>query len=272
MEKNPLGEKTEYPQHYDPSILYPIPRWPARSLLDIDKKIRMYGIDHWRAYEVSWLDETGKPVVRLGEFFFNAESENLVESKSLKLYLNSFNAEKFDKQVHIEEKIIADLSALTVSEVKVILHPLNAILNPDFSDRAGRSIDKNQISAEIGDPDESLLRVTEDMAFDEELYSDLFRSNCPVTGQPDWASFHIEYTGPKIDEASLLSYLCSFRNHQGYHEECGERIFRDISLVCRPTNLTLSLNFLRRGGIDINVYRSTEVMTSDRVHSRLARQ
>jgi len=272
MKKNLLGEKTEYSQKYDPSVLYPIHRWPARSLLDIDKKIKMHGIDHWHAYEISWLDEGGKPAVCIGEFFFNAESENLVESKSLKLYLNSFNSERFANKSKVEERIVADLSALSVSEVKVVLHLLNGITSLDFSSRAGRTIDKNQISIEAADPDESLLQVTEDLVFDEELYSDLFRSNCPVTGQPDWASFHIEYTGPKIDEASLLSYLCSFRAHQGYHEECAERIFRDISLACKPTEMTLSLNFLRRGGIDINVYRSTELMSSDMVRSRLVRQ
>ena len=114
--------------------------------------------------------------------------------------------------------------------------------------------------------------MSSDLVDDEQLYSDLFRSNCPVTGQPDWASFEIRYTGPKIDESSLLAYLCSFRQHQGYHEECAERIFRDITQACKPQELRIAMNFLRRGGLDINVYRSTVPVTSDSVNSRLVRQ
>ncbi len=272
MEKNPLGEQTEYPQKYNPDILYPIPRWPARSLLDIDKKIKMYGIDHWHAYEISWLNKDGKPEVRMAEFFFNADSENIVESKSLKLYLNSFNAEQFANEKEVEQNIVTDLSKVSQSEVKVVLQNLNVASLDETSTRIGVSIDKESVGTIEKEPNEQLLSVTEDVAFDEELHSDLFRSNCPVTGQPDWASIHIEYTGPQIDRSNLLTYLCSFRSHQGYHEECAERIFRDISLQCKPTELKLSLNFLRRGGIDINVYRSTEVMTSDMVIPRLARQ
>jgi 7-cyano-7-deazaguanine reductase len=272
MAENPLGESSNYPRQYSPDILYPIPRWPARSLLDIDKKIKMYGIDHWHAYEIYWLDSAGKPNIRIGEFFFNAESENLVESKSLKLYLNSINNEKFAKEADVQQRITEDLSKISQSEVKVVLLPAENSESSDLSARVGRSIDKESISVIDGEPDESFLKIGDDLVFDEELYSDLFRSNCPVTGQPDWASFQIEYTGPKIDRGSLLQYLCSYRNHQGYHEECCERVFRDISLKCRPTDLTISLNFLRRGGLDINVYRSSQVMTSDLVKPRLGRQ
>ena len=138
--------------------------------------------------------------------------------------------------------------------------------------RPGSSIDKESISIKGDGPDESLLKTSSDLVFDEELYSDLFRSNCPVTSQPDWASFQVKYSGPKIDPASLLDYLCSYRNHQGYHEECCERIFHDISLICRPKDLNLSLNFLRRGGLDINVYRSSQTITSDIVLPRMKRQ
>ena len=272
MAKNPLGESSNYPQQYSPEILYPIPRWPARSLLDIDKKIKMYGIDHWHAYELSWLDSKGKPNVRLGEFFFNADSENIVESKSLKLYLNSLNGEKIASESEVQERITKELSQLSHSEVKVVLHSVASMENTSQGARVGRSIDKELITDSSSDPDESLLKTGKELVFDGELYSDLFRSNCPVTGQPDWASFYIEYTGPKIDPGSLLEYLCSYRNHQGYHEECCERIFRDISLQCRPTELLIALNFLRRGGLDINVYRSSQVLTSATVFPRSVRQ
>lgn len=271
MSNNPLGEKSTSPPRYDASVLYPIPRWPARSLLDIDKKILMYGIDHWHAYELSWLDTNEIPQVAIAEFFFNSNSENIIESKSLKLYLNSFNAECFAKSEQLAEIITTDLSATSRSEVKVVIQSLDAVDNTREG-RAGRSLDKLKGATYGKAPDESLLNTLTSQVDDEQLYSDLFRSNCPVTGQPDWASFDIRYSGNKIDEASLLAYLCSYRQHQGYHEECAERIFRDIMLQCEPEELRIGLNFLRRGGVDINVYRSTEPVTSDSVNPRLARQ
>lgn len=271
MTRNPLGERTPSPSRYDPSVLYSIPRWPARSLLDIDKKIRMYGIDHWHAYELSWLDGRGVPRVGVAEFFFNSNSENIIESKSLKLYLNSFNSKQFTKSEDLVSTIIRDLSAKSNSEVKVVLLKLDELKNLPV-ERAGRSIDECTISGLGAGPDESLLQTVTGKVHDEQLYSDLFRSNCPVTGQPDWASLEIRYTGPRIDQSSLLSYLCSYRQHMGYHEECAERIFRDIILQCQPEELSIGLNFLRRGGLDINVYRSTEPVTSDSVNPRMARQ
>ncbi len=272
MSDNPLGEKTEPPPKYDPGILYSIPRWPARSLLDIDKKILMYGLDHWHAYELSWLDDRGKPQIAIGEFFFNSASENIIESKSLKLYLNSYDKEQFTDSNGVRERIVSDLSAISCSEVKVELYSLRDVADSISAARIGKSIDAESIESVASEPDESLLAVEEDVVFDEELHSDLFRSNCPVTGQPDWASFDVQYTGSRINPASLLSYLCSYHDHQGYHEECAERIYRDIMLRCKPTELRISLNFLRRGGIDINVYRSTQPVTSDSVNPRLIRQ
>lgn len=272
MSVNPLGEKIPSPSKYDPGILYPIPRWPARSLLDIDKKLLMYGIDHWHAYELSWLDEKGKPQVAVGEFFFNADSENIVESKSLKLYLNSFNQEKFPDKEKLAAIISNDLSAVSKSEVKVQLLNLGQGEGGDIAVRQGKPLDRQDIEISRYEPDAGLLQMEADPAFDERLYSDLFKSNCPVTGQPDWASVELEYTGTRINEASLLSYLCSYRGHQGYHEECAERIFRDLMTVCQPTELTLSMNYLRRGGLDINVYRSSNPFPSEKVKSRLLRQ
>ena len=272
MSDNPLGEKTKYPLKYDPGLLYPIPRSPARSLLKIENNMVMHGIDHWRAYEISWLDQTGKPQVAVGEFFFNSESENIIESKSLKLYLNSLNDKSHKDVSEVIEKITKDLSRTSCSNVKVVLaHPFE-IKDPISNNRSESSIDSELIECRSSYPDETVLQTETDIIFDAELYSDLFRSNCPVTGQPDWASFHIKYTGPKIKPDSLLTYLCSYRQHDGYHEECTERIYRDIMLQCGPTELKLSLNFLRRGGIDINVYRSTKPITGDSMGIRTVRQ
>ena len=186
--------------------------------------------------------------------------------------MNSLNNEIFLSVSDVQQRIRDDLSKISHSEVKVLISSAGEPESGKFVKRSGSSIDKESISIKADGPDESLLKTCRDLVFDEELYSDLFRSNCPVTGQPDWASFQVKYSGRKIDPASLLDYLCSYRNHQGYHEECCERIFHDISLTCRPKDLNLSLNFLRRGGLDINIYRSSQTVTSDIVLPRMKRQ
>ena len=272
MTDNPLGSQVEHPKKYQADVLYAIPRWASRSLLDIDKKIRMFGLDHWQAYELSWLNNSGKPQVGIGEFYFNSESENIVESKSLKLYLNSLNQERYQTQEAVRSLIEQDLSKISCSEVKVVIHQLDEIEAEVFAARAGRCIDHIDDEFVAQQPDAGLLNIADADVDDELLYSDLFRSNCPVTAQPDWASIEIRYTGKKIVESSLLKYLISFREHQGYHEECAERIFRDIILQCQPSELRVGMNFLRRGGLDINVYRSTAPVTSDSVNARLIRQ
>jgi 7-cyano-7-deazaguanine reductase len=272
MTNNPLGDLTSYPAKYAPDVLYPIPRWPSRSLLEIDKNIQMYGLDHWQAYEMSWLNTKGKPQFAIGEFFFNAESENIVESKSLKLYLNSHNNESYESLDMLTRIVAADLSGVSRSEVKVRITPLNRCENNLKVDLPGRSIDEEDVVIELTEPDSSLLYKGAELVFDEELYSHCFKSNCPVTGQPDWATFYVQYTGLQIDKASLLRYLCSYRNHQGYHEECAERIYRDIMLRCQPSELFVAMNYLRRGGIDINVYRANRLLGSDCFNPRLIRQ
>ena len=272
MTDNPLGSQTEHPKQYQPEVLYAIPRWANRSLLDIDKKIRMFGLDHWQAYELSWLSSLGKPQVAIGEFYFNSESENIVESKSLKLYLNSLNQERYESTESVRFLVEQDLSSISRSEVKVVIYPLDEIKVNVSGERAGKCIDHVVVELNAQQPDSQLLNIIDLDADDEVLYSDLFRSNCPVTGQPDWASVEIRYTGKKISESSLLEYLISFREHLGYHEECAERIFRDIMLKCEPSELRVGMNFLRRGGLDINVYRSTALVTPDSVNSRLIRQ
>ncbi len=272
MTDNPLGEKTPNPGNYDPSILYPIPRLAGRSLLNIDKSTSMYGIDHWRAYELSWLDANGKPQVAIGEFYFNSDSDYMIESKSLKLYLNSLNQERYADAEEVRSLIENDLSNTCQSPTEVVLCSLDKTSNNWSQSRAGCCLDGNEINADAGPANPDGLELAGIPVIDEQLYSDLFKSNCPVTGQPDWASIEIRYTGEKIVESSLLSYLCSYRNHQGYHEECAERIFRDIMQKCQPDELRVAMNFLRRGGLDINVYRSTLPLTSNSVNSRTIRQ
>ncbi len=272
MSENPLGKKTRYPKKYDSGLLYPIPRRTTRSLLDLEKNLIMCGIDHWHAYEISWLDSSGKPEVAIGEFFFDANSKNIIESKSLKLYLNSLNEELYKDTNELVEQIAKDLSQVSCSEVKVVLVSPSEVKGPVFSKRRGSSIDSELIECFASYPDETVLQTENDIIIDAELHSDLFRSKCPVTGQPDWASFDIKYTGPKIKPDSLLSYLCSFRDHEGYHEECAERIYRDITLQCRATELEIGLKFLRRGGIDINIYRSTNPIAEELVGIRTSRQ
>ncbi len=272
MTDNPLGETIPSPSKYDPGILYPIPRWPARSLLDIDKKIPMHGFDHWHAYELSWLNRKGKPIVAVAEFFFDADSENIVESKSLKLYLNSLSQEKFASSTELTDVISNDLSAVSKSEVKVSVHGVEQSVLSASAASSAKSLDSLDIEIDVYEPDASFLSVGADLVFDEELRSDLFRSNCPVTAAPDWASVEICYTGTRIEETGLLSYLCSFRQHQGYHEECAERIYRDIMMQCAPEELRVVMNFLRRGGLDINVYRSSVPLGSEKVNPRTLRQ
>jgi 7-cyano-7-deazaguanine reductase len=272
MSENPLGGDISNPAKYAPEVLYPIPRRTDRSLLNFDKNLLMYGLDHWHAYELSWLDFNGKPQVAIGEFYFDSDSENIVESKSLKLYLNSLNHEKFENQEILQKIISNDLSAVSCSEVKVTLLTFSRREEVSSFLREGIPLDALDIKLQTYHPEPELLQITDESVFDEMLYSDLFRSNCPVTSQPDWASFSMQYTGNKIVEGSLLAYLCSYREHQGYHEECAERIYRDVMQYCQPTKLKIALNFLRRGGLDINVYRSSLPLTSDSVNARLIRQ
>ncbi len=232
----------------------------------------MHGFDHWHAYELSWLNSNGKPIVAVAELFFNADSENIVESKSLKLYLNSLGQEKFNSSAALSDVITNDLSALTKSQVRVDIHGVEQAGSSSPLPARGKSLDNLDVNISTYEPDEGLLVVGDELVFDEEVCSNLFRSNCPVTGAPDWASIEICYTGSRIDESGLLAYLCSFRQHQGYHEECAERIYRDLMVQCAPQELRVAMNYLRRGGIDINVYRSSMPLNSEQANPRTPRQ
>ncbi|MXX05594.1 MAG: NADPH-dependent 7-cyano-7-deazaguanine reductase QueF [Gammaproteobacteria bacterium] len=266
MTENPLGRSVAPPENYAPELLYPIPRKRVAG----DKGHIVHGLDHWRAYELSWLDGNGKPDVFFGEFIFPADSPSMVESKSLKLYLAGLNQERFDNTDQAAERIRKDLANCCGADPEVRIwgltnYPDDCRLG-DFS-----LIDHHPVSVADG-PDADLLATGADSVGDRKIRTELFRSICPVTGQPDWASVAIAYDGREIPEAALLSYLCSFRSHAAWHERCAEQAFRDIMRVCEPEQLSLSMHFLRRGGLEINVYRSTAPVTPEQLMGRDARQ
>jgi 7-cyano-7-deazaguanine reductase len=266
MPKNPLGRKSPLPGAYSPDLLFVIPRGISRAKLNNYSREQINGFDLWRAYEVSWLNPSGKPEIRV------ATSLNIIESKSMKLYLNSLNNETFECETELLEILENDLSKASGKKVGVAIKPLTSIdLLPEIFDESSSldEVDDFQLS---GNPSSQILKVIDLEVVNERLYSQLFRSLCPVTGQPDWATFQIQYSGLKIDNKSLLEYLCSFRNHASYHEDCGEKIFYEISERCEPADLTISLNFLRRGGVDINVHRSTKKTILKANQSRLISQ
>jgi 7-cyano-7-deazaguanine reductase len=249
----PLGREVAYPRHYDPTLLFPIARRLGRDALGIDAgALPFVGDDRWHAYELSWLDARGKPVVAAATFTVPADSPQLIESKSLKLYLNSLNGECFADADAVAARIVADLSAAAGAQVRF------AFGLPPFIDDDSASIDN--IDLDIDDyaaPNPALLSANEGDIVEETLRSDLLKSNCPVTGQPDWASLRVAYRGPRIDRAGLLRYLVSFREHAEFHEQCVERIFVDVFARCRPQVLSVEARYTRRGGLDINPWRAT---------------
>lgn len=268
LEHAPLGADTEYVNQYDAALLYPIARdlnWKAQGV--IRSELPFQGSDIWNAYEVSWLNDKGKPIVRLAEFRFSAASHNIVESKSFKLYLNSFNLTRFDSESEVQARMVTDLSAASEGAVEVILSQLD-ITTPILKFE-GECLDELDIEVTDYSPAPQRLSATGEVV-EEALYSHLLKSNCPVTGQPDWASISIEYRGASIDRQGLLQYLISYREHGDFHEQCVESIFMDIWNRCCPAELTIYARYLRRGGLDINPYRSSKV---DRpVNLRLSRQ
>ena len=250
----PLGARSAYPQHYDASLLFPIERAAARRELGLDPAALPFGgVDIWNAYELSWLDARGKPRVATATFTVPADSPNLVESKSLKLYLNAFNASRFDNDDAVRDAIARDLSNAAGAPVAV------AFGLPPLRERdAAIDLDAQDVAIDAyGPPDASLLAADAGDDAEETLSSALLKSNCPVTGQPDWASVRISYRGPRIDRAALLRYLVSFRDHAEFHEQCVERIFVDVLARCRPRALSVEARYTRRGGLDINPWRAT---------------
>ncbi len=252
---SPLGKKTEYKDTYAPELLFPIPRAMGREELSLSGDLPFTGCDSWTAYELSWLSPSGKPCAAMAEILFPCDSPNLIESKSVKLYFNSFNQTTFTDQELVRETIINDLS--NAAEAPVTL----SFLTPDelhCTEFLGTCLDSLDITVNTYHVDSSFLK-TNDIIRKEILYSHIFRSNCLKTGQPDWGSVHISYRGKQLCHEGLLRYLLSFRLHQGFHEQCVERIFVDIMRCCAPKKLTVSARYLRRGGLDINPTRSTNI-------------
>lgn len=250
----PLGRTVDYPRQYDAGLLFPIARSEGRGALELgDGPLPFVGHDRWHAYELSWLDARGKPSTATATLVVPADSPNLVESKSLKLYLNSFNATRFASGDAVRERIAADLSMAAGAAVAVLpgLPPI------DDHDEAV-SIDGLDVDVDhYGPPRAAYLGADATDVVEEVLSSGLLKSNCPVTGQPDWADLQLAYRGPRIDRAGLLRYLVSFRDHCEFHEQCVERIFVDLVAQCAPERLSVQARYTRRGGLDINPWRAT---------------
>ncbi|MDQ3228599.1 MAG: NADPH-dependent 7-cyano-7-deazaguanine reductase QueF [Pseudomonadota bacterium] len=248
-----LGQDTAYPQTYDPSLLFPIARSAGRDAIGINTPLPFIGHDRWHAYELSWLDPRGKPQVATATIVVPCDSPSLIESKSLKLYLNSLNAHRFDDHDIAMQAIASDLSRTAGARVDVQsgLPVFVQAVEP------GACIDDLDIAIDDYGPPDARHLLAHDDVIDERLSSQLLKSNCPVTAQPDWASLHLHYRGPRIDRAGLLRYLLSFRNHAEFHEQCVERIFIDVLRQCRPQMLSVQARYTRRGGLDINPWRAT---------------
>ncbi|MEE7547084.1 NADPH-dependent 7-cyano-7-deazaguanine reductase QueF [Xanthomonas sp. Kuri4-1] len=247
-----LGREVAYPSGYDPSLLFPIPRSAGRDEIGLGTPLPFVGHDRWHAYELGWLDAHGKPCVATATLKVPCDSPSLIESKSLKLYLNSLNAARFNSAAALRECIATDLSARAGADVGVEfgLPPVDAV-------GEGTSIDSLDVSIDdYGPPNAGYLSATGPQV-EETLVSALLKSNCPVTGQPDWASVTLRYAGAAIDREGLLRYLVSFRDHAEFHEQCVERIFHDVATRCRPQWLAVEARYTRRGGLDINPLRTS---------------
>lgn len=252
-EHSPLGRATDYPDRYDPELLFAIERAGQRDALGMHGALPFGGADLWTAYEISWLDMAGKPQAAIGALRIPAVSPATVESKSLKLYLGSFAQEPVQSRERLAQTIAEDLGRICGARVDVLLEPPSAARG--VAQLPGASLDVEDALADAAAPAPEYLRA-EGSPIEEALHSALFRSNCPVTGQPDYGDVMVRYRGPRIDRAALLRYLLSYRRHAAFHESCVERMFVDIAAHCRPASLTVYARFTRRGGIDINPFRS----------------
>lgn len=255
-EEMPLGRETNYPDHYSPELLFGIKRSQPRAALNLGPVLPFHGTDIWNAWELTWLDTEGMPRCAIAEIRVPADSPGLIESKSLKLYLNSYSMTSFASAEDVAESLESDLSALTGSDVSVQLRPPSAAGDAKFDCLPGRCLDDARISCSATAVDPELLRADPNHLVSEDLHSHLLRSLCPVTAQPDSGSILVSYEGPRIDHAALLRYIVSYRQHADFHETCVERIFVDILERCRPGKLGVYARYQRRGGIDINPFRS----------------
>jgi len=255
--ESPLGRQVTGSNRYDPGLLFPIERSEGRARLGLGEgSLPFSGTDVWHAYELSWLEADGRPRVAVGRIEVPADSPRMVESKSLKLYLNAFNGSSFDDVDTVRDTIARDLGEVTGGTVSVTLAGLD---DPAFNGVAapGVCIDEAPLAGPLTAPDRELLRVDPGEPVEETLHSHLLRSLCPVTAQPDWATVVISYRGPRLDRGALLAYLVAFREHQDFHEQCVERIFLDLAAVLSPETLAVQALYTRRGGLDISPWRSS---------------
>ncbi len=304
----PLGKEVSYPKGYDASLLFPMPRLDARLTLDLTSlpnsaiampgDLPFKGFDLWNAFELSWLNAKGVPKVALLRIKVPCTSPNIVESKSLKLYLNSFNQTRFETVHHVFDLLRKDLARAIGAELELELVGPDQFANETIIEFMGVDLDKLDIEIDCYQPDAALLKLKPNAprtvaaqgkaspsesidhsgpsnakyaSISETVFSRLLKSNCPVTDQPDWACIQIGYTGPAIDHASLLKYIVSYRLHNGFHEHCVEKIFTDILKQCSPTSLSVYARYTRRGGLDINPWRATFDVTPPSL-GRSARQ
>ena len=258
-EQSPLGKPSAYKTEYDPTLLFPIPRQPKRTEIGLaqGRALPFFGVDIWNAYELSWLNMKGKPQVALASFIIPADTPNIVESKSFKLYLNSFNQSKIASPEALQQLLHHDLSEATGGTVQVRLVTEADLGTQKMAELDGVQLDRLDIETDIYEPAPHLLHAAQDESpVEETLVSHLLKSNCLVTGQPDWGSVQIRYVGAPINQEGLLKYLISFRNHNEFHEQCVERIFTDVMRQCKPVKLAVYARYVRRGGLDINPFRT----------------
>jgi 7-cyano-7-deazaguanine reductase len=290
-EQSQLGKSSAYIDHYDASLLFPIARKTKRDELGIKTALPFMGADLWTAYELSWLNPRGKPQIALAHITVPCETPCIVESKSFKLYLNSFNNTRFDSIDAVRERIAHDIgqaawaqsgsaaasdpqasSPSPARRVGVKLVPPELFAAEKVTELCGVQLDRLDLECSHYSPAPHLLSAAlDEKPVSEVLVSHLLKSNCLVTSQPDWGSVQISYSGPQIDQAGLLQYIVSFRNHNEFHEQCVERIFMDIWTRCKPTRLTVYARYTRRGGLDINPFRTSHPQALPR-NIRTARQ
>ncbi len=254
---SPLGKTSAYQTHYAPELLFPIPRQQKRDELALTGTLPFFGVDIWNAYELSWLNMRGKPQVAIATISAPADSPNIIESKSFKLYLNSFNQTRLANEEALLALLREDLSNGFGAPVHIVLTQPEGFEKIKMGELDGLLLDRLDIDVDSYSPAPQLLRAVRDEApVSETLVSHLLKSNCLVTGQPDWASVQIKYVGPQIEQEGLLRYLIGFREHNEFHEQCVERIFVDILRQCAPQKLAVYARYTRRGGLDINPWRS----------------
>ena len=267
-----LGQKTEYASQYDRTLLQPVPRALNRDGLGITQNQPFtIGADIWTAYEISWLNEKGLPQVAIADIYLDYQSQNLIESKSFKLYLNSFNQSKFADFNVVQQTMQRDLSECAQGDVKVRLNPVAVYDSQKIDHLQGDCIDEQDIEITSYEFNADWLKdCVSDEIIEEKLVSHLLKSNCLITNQPDWGTLHIHYVGKKINHEKLLRYVVSFRQHNEFHEQCVERIFCDLMHYAKPEKLTVYARYTRRGGLDINPFRSNFENLPENL--RLARQ